>query len=153
MPDSSIHAVDVYPYRKTQDDPEFLLFHRASDVPYAGQWRMIGGKIEQGEAAWETALREVEEETGQTPTRFWALPSLNTFYEWQKDRVNLIPAFAAALPEEPRLDAEHDSYAWLSPSEAIKRLQWPEQQRLLRLTARLLQDKVPPQLFIEREKT
>lgn len=153
MPEASIRVVDVYPYRKIDDSPEFLLLRRASDVLYAGQWRMVGGKIEQNETAWEAALREVQEETGRTPVRFWALPSLNTFYEWQADRINLIPAFAAALPDDPVLDDEHTSFRWLPPSEAAEQLRWPEQQRLLRLADRLLRDGIPPRLIIEDEQT
>lgn len=151
MPDTSIRVVDVYPYRKTDTHTEFLLFRRASDVPHAGQWRMVGGKIETDEAAWETGLRELKEEAGCTPTSFWALPSLNTFYEWRKDRVNLIPAFAASLPDDPVLDAEHDAFAWLSPSEAVDRLQWPEQQRLLQLADRVLHSGIPPSLVVDLE--
>lgn len=152
MPEASIRVVDVYPYRQTGDGHEFLLLRRGPNVPYAGQWRMVGGKIEENEAAWETGLREVDEETGHTPTQFWTLPSLNTFYEWQDDCINLIPAFAASLPGDPELDAEHDAFAWLSLSEATDRLHWPEQERLLRLTARLLQTGIPPRLIIELER-
>lgn len=152
MPETSIRVVDVYPYRRVGDSLEFLLLRRASDVPYAGQWRMVGGKIEEGEAAWEAALREVEEETGRSPDPFLALPSLNTFYEWQADRVNLIPAFAAALSGDPLLDAEHDSFIWLPPDDAVERLQWPEQQRLLQLAARLLRTDIPPSLIVDLEE-
>ncbi len=98
MPGSVVRVVDVYPYRESAVNPEFLLLRRAPGTEYAGQWRMVGGKIESGEAAWETAHREVTEETGHAPDRLWTLPSVNAFYEWQDDRINLIPAFAAALP-------------------------------------------------------
>lgn len=149
MPDTALRVVDVYVYREHSVNPEFLILRRADDVPHAGQWRMVGGKIEAGEAAWETGLREVEEETGRTPDRFWALPSLNTFYEWREDRVNLIPAFAAELSEDPDLDDEHDVFTWLTAREAAQRLNWPEQRRLLRLADRLLRDGIPPSLQID----
>lgn len=151
MPHTTVRIVDVYPYRDRASNPEFLLLHRAPDVTYAGQWRMVGGKIEPDEAAWEAALREVEEETGHAPTRFWTVPSVNHFYEWRHDRINLIPAFAAALPGDPTLDDEHDAFAWLSAEEAAERLSWPEQRRLLRLTDRTLQTGVPPSLLIDPE--
>ena len=99
---------------------------------------MIGGKIRAAETAWAAAQREVAEETGQAPQRFWCLPSVNTFYEWQHDRVNLVPAFAAELAGDPVLNHEHQAFAWLPAEEAAARLRWPEQQRLLRLTASLL---------------
>jgi dATP pyrophosphohydrolase len=151
MPDSVVRVVDAYPYRQTADAAEFLLLRRSPDVDYAGQWRMVGGTIEPGEAAWETALREMKEETGQTPERFWSVPSTNTFYEWKHDRVNLIPVFAAELSSPPVLDAEHDAFAWLDVETAADRLSWPEQQRLLRLVARLLREGVPPSLLIDPE--
>jgi 8-oxo-dGTP pyrophosphatase MutT (NUDIX family) len=149
MPSTAIRVVDVYPYRHQSVNPEFLLLRRADGTPYEGQWRMVGGKIEADEAAWEAALRECREETGQSPERFWALPSVNTFYEWEADRINLTPAFAAALSGPPALDNEHDDYGWWPAREAVDRLAWPEQRRLLRLADRTLRDGVPPSLLID----
>jgi dATP pyrophosphohydrolase len=150
MTDTRVRVVDVYPYRDQSVNPKFLLLRRAPATEYAGQWRMVGGKIEADEAAWETGLREVEEETGRPPTRFWALPSVNAFYEWRADRINLTPAFAAALPGDPTLDDEHDAFAWLPAREAAERLDWPEQKRLLRLADRVLRDGIPPSLIVDR---
>jgi dATP pyrophosphohydrolase len=149
MPHTTVRVVDVYPYRMTSVNPEFLLLRRAPGTEYAGQWRMVGGKIQAKEAAWETGLRELTEETGRSPTRFWTLPSVNTFYEWQQDRVNLAPAFAAELSEPPTLDDEHDAFAWHPAEEAARRLHWPEQKRLLRLTDRVLRNGIPPSLMVD----
>ena len=153
MPDSTVRVVDVYPYREQSVNPEFLVLRRAPETVHAGQWRMVGGKIESGEAAWQTALREVKEETGHAPTHVWTIPSVNAFYEWQDDRINLIPAFAATLPADPVLDDEHDAFAWLPAQEAARRLAWPEQQRLLRLADRLVRDGIPPRLVVETKET
>lgn len=149
MPDTSVRVVDVYPYREQSINPEFLLLRRAPDMPYAGQWRMIGGKIEVHETAWEAALREVKEETGQAPNHFWALPSVNAFYEWQNDQINLAPAFGAALTSDPAMDDEHDAFTWLPAQEAVQRLHWPEQKRLLRVADRVLREGIPPSLVID----
>ena len=152
MPDLSrpvVRVVDVYPYRRRADGVEFLVLRRAAGRVYAGTWRVVGGKIEAGEAAWQAALRELAEETGRRPVHAWTVPSVNAFYEWQTDRLNLIPAFAAELAADPVLDAEHDAFAWLPPAEAAARLAWPEQQRLLRLVADLLaRDALPPELTL-----
>lgn len=148
MPKTAVRVVDVYPYRKESINPEFLLLRRSAEKQYAGQWRMVGGKIQPGEAAWETGRRELKEETGHAPTHFWAVPSVNAFYEWQEDRINLAPAFAAALPDDPVLDDEHSDFAWLPAREAVQRLHWPEQQRLLQLADRVLRDGIPPSLVI-----
>jgi dATP pyrophosphohydrolase len=145
----AVRVVDVYPYRRTAAGAEFLLLRRAAGRAYAGQWRMVGGKVEAGEAAWQAALREVEEETGRRPAEAWTVPSVNAFYEWQSDRLNLAPAFAAEIDGEPVLDREHDAFAWVPLDEAAARLAWPEQRRLLRLVARLLsRGPVPPELVL-----
>jgi len=146
MPASvTVRVVDVYLYRQVENRIEFLLLRRAPDVKYAGQWRMVGGKIKQGEAAWQTALREVEEETGHALPELWTVPSVNLFYEAAADRVNVVPAFAGPLPADPVLNHEHDAFAWLSPEAAAQRLRWPEQRRLLRLTADLLREGILPE--------
>lgn len=131
---------------------EYLLLRRGPDIAYAGQWRMIGGKIEKGETAWQTALRELLEETGLHPSRLWSVPSLNAFYEWEHDRVNLIPAFGAEITGDPTLDDEHDEYRWMLPTEASEALCWPEQQRLLMLSASLVERGIPPELDIRIEE-
>lgn len=148
MPALSSHAVDVYPYRTRGDGvTEWLVLRRAPGRSDAGRWRMVGGKIHDGEAAWQTALRELAEETGWRTgdglRQLWALPSVNAFYEWQADRVVLAPAFAAEVDGDPRLDAEHDAWAWLPPDAAAGRLAWPEQTRLLRLAAQFASSERP----------
>lgn len=146
-----IRVVDVYPYRENGGRVELLLLRRSTDVSYAGAWRMVGGKIHAGETAWQAARRELAEETGLSGNPFWALPSVNAFYEWEFDRVNLIPAFAARLDGEPQLDAEHEAYAWLDIEAAAARLQWPEQERLARLTVQLASTGFPPELVVRIE--
>lgn len=153
MPETAIRVVDVYPYRQTSVNPEFLLLRRAPGTTYAGQWRMVGGKISSTESAWQTGLRELKEETGHAPDKLWTLPSVNAFYEWQEDRVNLTPAFAAELPSDPTLDDEHDSFTWLPAREAARRLHWPEQERLLRLADRILRQGIPPSLVVNFRST
>ena len=83
--------IDVYVYRFRHEKPEFLLFLRSSKKIYANQWRMIGGKVEEGEPYWKAALREFNEETGLSPDNFWVIPSVNTFYEAQSDQIHQIP--------------------------------------------------------------
>lgn len=143
-----LRVVDVYPYRAEPSGPRFLLLRRAPGRVYEGSWRMVGGKIAAGEAAWQAGLRELAEETGLRPHAYWTVPSVNAFYEWERDRVNLAPAFAAEVEGDPVLDGEHDACAWLTADEATARLAWPEQRRLLRLVADLLEIGVPPECRI-----
>ncbi len=140
--------IDVYVYRVRKGKPEFLLFLRSAKKIYAHQWRMIGGKVKEGEKYWEAALRELKEETGLIPDEFWAIPSINTFYEAKTDQIHQIPAFAVALDEEviPELDDEHTEYRWISIDELDSYLSWPEQKRLIRLTYNLLvNDQILPE--------
>lgn len=142
VPALSLHAVDVYPYRRAASGGfEWLVVRRVPGITYGGTWRMVGGKIDGDEPAWRTALRELDEETGWRPAhglrQLWALPSVNAHYDWAHDRVVLAPAFAAEVEGDPVLDDEHDAFAWLPADAAAARLAWPEQARLLRLAASL----------------
>ncbi|GIV59455.1 MAG: hypothetical protein KatS3mg043_0544 [Rhodothermaceae bacterium] len=152
MPEIVSRVVDVYPYRLGKDpEPVFLVLRRSAGRIYGGQWRMVGGKIAPGETAWQAAVRELLEETGQWPRRLWCLPSMNAFYEWRHDRVNLIPAFAAEIAADPVLDGEHAAFRWLPAVKAASLLAWPEQRRLLLLAGRLLREGVAPELEIPDE--
>ena len=140
--------IDVYAYRIKEGEPEFLLLLRSAKKIYAHQWRMIGGKVKEGEKYWEAALRELHEETGLSPKEFWTIPSLNTFYEVNSDQIHHIPAFAVELSPEaaPNLDSEHTEYRWISIDELDSYLSWPEQRRLIRLTNDLLvNDQILPE--------
>lgn len=132
--------VDLYPYRLSDSGPEFLLFQRAKGKVYQDQWRMIGGKVEQGETYWQAALRELKEETGLSPKTFWTLPDINTFYEHKTDLILHIPAFAAEIEtgQKPVLDDEHTRFTWIKAENIDSFIQWPEQKRLIRLTHTIL---------------
>lgn len=132
--------IDVYPYRVFTGDVRHLVLKRSKDKPYAGQWRMVGGKVEQGETAWQAGLRELKEETGFQPLIYWTLPSLNHFYDHTSDSFFLIPAFAAEIPKNSKitLDAEHNSCKWITVNEITHYIKWPEQERLIRLLHKIL---------------
>ncbi len=134
---------------------EFLLLRRASNKLYANTWRMVGGKIDAGESAWRTCLRELREETGLRPQRLLSVPCINRFYEWQADRINDIPVFVAVVDSgaTPELDEEHRHFEWLQVGPAIARLPWPGQRDGLRAAAALLQDDGPLPGFLEVDIT
>ena len=124
-----IRVVDCYLARATDSGFEFLLLLRAPGKIYAGDWRMVGGKIRPHEKAWEAALREVNEETGLSVEAFFTVPYVNRFYEWHHDRINDIPVFVGLVQgSNPTLDAEHTDFAWLSVEGAVERLPWPGQR-------------------------
>lgn len=127
--------IDLYPYRLKENRAEYLLLKRAEGQKYDGQWRMIGGKVEEGETYWQAALRELFEETGLKPVKYWTIPSLNKFYEHHTDEILTIPAFAARIDSSVPvvLNREHSKAKWFDIDEAIEVILWPEQRRLLKL--------------------
>lgn len=132
--------IDLYAYRLLNAKPEFLLLKRSSGKIYENQWRMIGGKAEDGETYWQAALRELNEETGLLPITYWTIPSVNTFYEHKTDQIHHIPAFAAEIDPKSNiiLDDEHSAAEWFKLDNALNHIRWPEQRRLLKLTNQII---------------
>ncbi|HTY59233.1 MAG TPA: NUDIX domain-containing protein [Bacteroidota bacterium] len=129
-------AIEVCPFRIRNDKPEFLLIRRSATEPrYPGMWQFVTGSVEEGEKAYESALRELKEETGSEGVRLWAVPSLTSFYDVRTDRVNLVPQFAAQFEPgfEVRLSAEHSAFEWLPYAAAMGRLVWPGQKACLEI--------------------
>ncbi len=134
MTDVVCRVIDCHVFVRTAEGPRYLLMQRASNVIYAGSWRMIGGKIDPGEKAWQTAVRELREETGLEAERLWSVPFVNSFYEAAHDRVNIIPVFTAeVISEKVVLSAEHTAFRWLIYEEARELLPWPAQREGLRI--------------------
>ena len=79
------------------------------------------------------AVREVREETGLTPIRWWALEHLATFYDPGSDSVRMVPVFAAevAWTDAVQLSAEHDRYVFVTPTEARRRVLWATQRQAI----------------------
>jgi len=142
MDQGPLRLIDLYVYRKEGPRLSFLLLKRAGEKVYAGQWRMIGGKVKRGEISWRAALREMREETGLSPNLFWSVPTLNHFYEASRDHIHLIPVFAAQVGQdaEPVLNDEHNMYEWVDVDEAVSRLAWPEQKRIVKCIYSILTD-------------
>ena len=64
MPNMSIRVIDAYVYRTTKNGILFLILKRAKTKMYEHIWQGVAGKIEKDEKSWETAKRELLEETG-----------------------------------------------------------------------------------------
>lgn len=150
MPEIICRVIDCHVFCRKNNLPYYLLMHRSGDVIYATSWRMIGGKIETSEKAYETALRELKEETGLMPARLWAVPYTNNFYEASHDRVNIIPVFAAEVTSQHVvLSKEHDSFRWVSYEEARELLPWPAQIEGLRIVNEFIVSEKMVSSFVE----
>jgi 8-oxo-dGTP pyrophosphatase MutT (NUDIX family) len=93
----------------------------------------VHGTIEEGETPVQASLRELREETGLTPDRFYNLSRIEGFYQHKSDELVIIPAFAAFVAADalPLLSREHDAFVWLTPRDAAKRFAWPRERRAL----------------------
>ena len=122
--------VEVHVFRRRGKRLELLLLRRSSHRSLAGVWQPVTGGIERGESALEAAAREVSEETGLTPIRWWALEHLATFYDPGRDHIRVVPVFAAevAWTDPVQLSDEHDRYAFVSLAAAAKRVLWATQR-------------------------
>lgn len=124
-----IHAPDP-----SSGDPLFLLLERAG---HPGFWQSVTGSQEGGETLWQTAIRELAEETGFTVGQkdhsgegLLTDHHHTTVYDiWPQWRHRYAPdvtentehlfSFALPRPLSPTLSgAEHRAFRWLSRQEA-----------------------------------
>lgn len=110
---------------------EFLLLKRSPEQYYPNLWQMVSGKIKENELAYQSALREIKEETGLIPEKFWVAPTVNSFYSPDKDYICLLPVFAAKVKydSEVVISKEHIEYKWVSSEEAKNLLAWDGQRK------------------------
>ncbi len=136
MPSIVSTIVEIVVLRFRGDRPEYLLLRRSpTDELYPGIWQIVTGTVTAGERATDAALREVDEETGLSPLRFWVVPRANVFYDRSADAMQLTPMFAMQVgaEDEPRLSGEHVESAWLTAGDAGRRLVWPGQRAGVRI--------------------
>ena len=100
---------------------KILILKRSAKVgSYQGAWAGISGYIEEGEQPLDTALKEVEEETGLKIGREALLRVGETLPAYDKDRdvLWLVHPFLFKAPTNKiRLDWEHETYAWIKPKD------------------------------------
>ncbi len=101
----------------------------------AGAWAPVQGHIEPGETAYETAHRELGEETGLRSLAFFQASYVNRFYLAQKDQIILSPVFCAEVAADAQvvLNEEHTEFLWLSADEAMAKYIWPGQRKSLKI--------------------
>ena len=63
--------IEAHIFREVKNGIEFLLLKRNENQIYPGLWQMVTGKMKDGETAYQTAIREINEETSLKPEKFW----------------------------------------------------------------------------------
>lgn len=91
-----------------------------------GYWNFPKGKIESSERSWQTALREVKEETGLKSSELKFIENFKAYerFFFRRGKENIFKIVILYLAEtwQPKIvvSAEHEGYAWFSFSEAKK---------------------------------
>lgn len=130
MPGINSIYIECYVTKYTKKGRKYLLLKRSEDDSlYPGIWQVITGRIEKGEKAYVTALREVKEEAGLRPERFYVLPHTTTFYSPKEDSISLVPLFICEVcDDEVVLSREHSKYLWLDAEKASQKLFFKSQK-------------------------
>lgn len=135
MPEITSRFADCYVFRRTPDGDEWLALKRAPHVMLGGCWAPVQGHIEPGETAYQTARRELDEETSLTPLAFYTASYVNRFYLAKPDQIILSPVFCAevAADADVVLDHEHTEFKWLAAEDAMEHYIWPGQRKSLKI--------------------
>ena len=130
MANIKVRVVDCYVYRQTDKGLKFLILKRNEKKLYDHLWQGVAGKIEKDEEAWQTAIRELKEETGLDPVKMFVADHVSQFYEKHGDRVNLVPVFGIEVDSKNViLSDEHIEYKWVDFKEAFDTLVWNGQKK------------------------
>jgi dATP pyrophosphohydrolase len=148
------HYVSCFVVRPAAESShEFLQVLRARGKYMSETWQLVTGGINDGETAWQAALRELSEETGLMPTEFYQVDVINTFYLAQTDTISMSPIFCALVSGDAQvqLNDEHTDFRWVPQDKIHAAVMWPgERAALIELCAEILHNgPAKPYLKIE----
>lgn len=143
--------IEAHIFRRKEKNIEFLLLKRAEHEKYNGIWQMVTGSIDNDEKAYQTAIREIKEETNLAIYKLWVVPHVNSFYSPERDVVCMVPVFVAEVDKnkEVKISYEHDEYKWVDKEEALKLLAWPGQRKAVQIIYEYFSQKTSLLEFIE----
>jgi dATP pyrophosphohydrolase len=132
VPSIKATHVEVYVFCRR---PNFglLLLRRSRRDSLPGIWQPITGRIDRRESALAAAAREVREETGLSPRRWWRLEQVVSYVDPPSDELRVVPLFAAEVADRSRvqLSAEHDAHRWVTLAAAGPLVLWDTQRAAL----------------------
>ncbi|MBT7264817.1 MAG: NUDIX domain-containing protein [Waddliaceae bacterium] len=144
------NIVIVHVLKKYDNEWRCLLLRRCSKF-LPGNWQMITGKVQEKETAIKAALRELREESGLTPDRFYSADFVETFFLHTYNMVCFAPVFVAFIDQEQEIilsPQEHDDYKWVSFSDAFSILEFSGQRTALHHIQEEFIAKTPSERFI-----
>jgi dATP pyrophosphohydrolase len=123
-PQRPVGGVIVYVLKEFPEGRK-VLFLKRSGGQHKGAWWPVAGTPKPGEAALETALRELHEETVLRPVQLFEFGREIPHVDPEKS----LPVFVALIyqDDEVVLNYEHSEYRWLSGEQSISQV--PEQSR------------------------
>ena len=127
---TKVIAAGIIVFRRTSEGPRFLLLYRGRGI-----WDFPRGRMEGGERSWQTAFREVLEETGLHQSRLRMQPNFKVFekFPYKRGRQNVfkIVIFYLAETRQPEIKVsfEHQGYGWFSYNEARGMLRHYQQRQ------------------------
>jgi len=110
-------------------DKEFLLLHYG-----AGHWGFPKGNRERGETKLETAIREIEEETGLKNLEFTDFEEeINYFYKRDGKTVYKTVTYFLAKSKTKKvvLSWEHIGFEWVPYEKAVEKLTYQNAREVL----------------------
>ena len=131
------NSAGVIVYMKKGNENHFLLLHYPT-----GHWDFVKGKMEEGESAHETAIRETREETGITDIIF-----LEDFEEWieynfqfQGELVHKKVVFflAETKTKDVKISHEHLNYTWMDYNTSMEKTTFDNAKTVLTKAQTLL---------------
>lgn len=127
-------------FRRTPDGLRYLLLYKGKNY-----WNFPKGKIEMGEKSFETAIREIHEETGlrsnelRMQSNFKAFEKFVFQHEQEKIFRVVILYLAETKQSQIRISPEHEGFGWFTISEAKKILtKHPDTFRILERAHRFI---------------
>lgn len=114
-----------------------VLLVRRAKPPQQGHWSLPGGSQELGETLFQTAEREVREETGITCHAVSVLTAVDAIHRDAEGRVQwhytIIDVAAAWLSGEPVPADDVDAARWATAQEVEALVQWPKTRAVIQM--------------------
>lgn len=120
---TKVISAGIIIFRRVEGELKFLFLYRSR-----GTWDFPRGRMEEGERSWQTAFREVREETGLRRSELVMHPNFKVYekfpYMSEGKRIFKVVIFylAETTQSRVRISSEHEGYGWFSYPEARKAL-------------------------------
>ena len=130
MPDLRPTKIEVYVFRRSARRVEIRCLKRSARKRLSGVWQPVTGSLLRGEDPLAGAAREVLEETGLTPRRWWALEGVGIYFDPAAGRARVMAMFAAEVGagDRVKVSREHTDFAFLGAAAAGRRFLWEAQR-------------------------